>query len=214
MARTRGPRRRKPATHISNSGAGSRARAQVAQAAARLMAEHGIDDFHLAKQKAAARLGVHEDLPRNAEIEAALMAHQRIFHEHEQTQNLQRLRRIALEAMSFFREFQPRLVGPVLRGSAGAHTEITLHLFADAAETVEIHLLDHHIPFDSQDRRLREDRETYRDYPGYRFLADETPVDLTVFPEKALRQAPLSPIDGKPMARADLAQVRALLEDA
>jgi len=51
-------------------------RARIAAAAARLMAEDGIDDFALAKRKAAKQLGVVESqaLPGNDEIEAELPA--------------------------------------------------------------------------------------------------------------------------------------------
>ena len=56
-------------------------RHRLAHEAARLMAEGGIRDFHQAKLKAAARLGIHDDasLPRNREIEDALREYQRIF---------------------------------------------------------------------------------------------------------------------------------------
>ena len=56
-------------------------RRALAQEAARIMAEHGIEDFLQAKRKAADRLAVHEVsvLPSNVEIEAALRAHQRLF---------------------------------------------------------------------------------------------------------------------------------------
>src|SRR5260221_4973041 len=56
-------------------------RRALAQEAARIMAEHGIEDFLQAKRKAADRLGVNDvaGLPKNIEIEAALRAHQRLF---------------------------------------------------------------------------------------------------------------------------------------
>ena len=49
-------------------------RQAVAEEAARIMREQGVDDFLLAKRKAAERLGVTDAsiLPRNTEIEAAL----------------------------------------------------------------------------------------------------------------------------------------------
>ena len=49
-------------------------RRALAQEAARIMAEHGIEDFLQAKRKAADRLGVNDVavLPKNVEIEAAL----------------------------------------------------------------------------------------------------------------------------------------------
>ena len=49
-------------------------RRAIAQEAARIMAEHGIRDFYVAKRKAAERYGVFEGglLPKNIEIEEAL----------------------------------------------------------------------------------------------------------------------------------------------
>ena len=55
-------------------------RRALAQEAARLMAEHGIRDFLVAKRKAAERLGVIDGvalLPKNSEIESALAEYQR-----------------------------------------------------------------------------------------------------------------------------------------
>ena len=56
-------------------------RHRLAHEAAKLMAEGGIRDYHQAKLKAAARLGIHDDasLPRNREIEDALREYQRLF---------------------------------------------------------------------------------------------------------------------------------------
>ena len=56
-------------------------RARIAAAAARLMAEDGIDDFALAKRKAAKQLGVEasQALPGNDEIEAELRAYLALY---------------------------------------------------------------------------------------------------------------------------------------
>ena len=91
-------------------------RAAVAEEAARIMREQGVDDFLLAKRKAAERLGVTDAsiLPRNTEIEAARIAHQRLFAADRHEADLAGLRRAALEAMRLMSDFQPRLVGPVL----------------------------------------------------------------------------------------------------
>ncbi len=52
-------------------------RAAIAAAAARIMAESGIDNFALAKRKAARQLGATEKqgLPGNEEVEAELRAY-------------------------------------------------------------------------------------------------------------------------------------------
>ena len=46
--------------------------------------------------------------------------------------------------------------------------------------------------------------------PTCRFMADDVPVELVVFAERARRRVPLSPVDGKPMQRAALQAVEAL----
>ena len=74
-------------------------------------------------------------LPRNTEIEDALAEYQRLFDAGGHEQTLQEQRRAALHAMHWLSQFEPRLVGPVLTGTATAHADIQLHLFADRAET-------------------------------------------------------------------------------
>ena len=56
-------------------------RAKLAQESARLMIEHGIRDYRLAKRKAADRLAVSglAALPSNTQIEACLLERQRLF---------------------------------------------------------------------------------------------------------------------------------------
>lgn len=191
-------------------------RQRVAHEAARLIAEGGIRDFHQAKRKAAQRLGIHDDasLPRNREIEDALRTRQRLFHRHDQPAELRRRRAAALPALEFFAAFSPRLVGPVLDGTADALSPVALHLHSDDPEAVARWLQDHRIPAQPRRRQLRLDRERTLEAPVWLFSADGLAFDLTVLPEAALRQAPLSPIDERPMARAGIARVRALLADA
>ncbi len=191
-----------------------RNRQRVAQEAARLMSEHGIRDYHHAKLKAAERMGVDDEqsLPRNREIEQALRERQRIFHGHEQPHALRRRREAAREAMGFLARFEPRLVGAVLEGTADTHSAVCLHLFCDDPEAVPRFLREHGIPFEVHNRRVRENRDHSDDYPAYLFQADGLPFDLTVFPRVAIRQAPLGRIDERPMQRASLSAVDALLE--
>ena len=188
-------------------------RRAVAEEAARIMREQGVDDFLLAKRKAAERLGVTDAsiLPRNTEIEAALMAHQRLFAADRHEAGLASLRRSALEAMRLLADFQPRLVGPVLTGTASPHSEINLHLFTESAEAVSIRLEERGVPHEVLERRLRYERDRVVTYPALRFVAGRQTVDAVVFPLDGIRQAPSSPVDGKPMRRASAAEVEALL---
>jgi hypothetical protein len=188
-------------------------RLAVAEEAARIMREQGVDDYLQAKRKAADRLGVTDAsiLPRNTEIEAALVAHQRLFAADRHEADLAAMRRSALEAMRLMADFQPRLVGPVLTGTASAHSEINLHLFSDSAEAVSIRLEERGVPHEVLERRLRYERDRAVSYPALRFVAGRQTVDAVVFPLDGIRQAPCSPVDGKPMRRASAAEVEALL---
>lgn len=191
-------------------------RERIIQTAARIMVEEGVCDYALAKQKAAGRLGIARNspnFPRNDEIEAALAAYQRLFHRDSQPAQLRRLRKVACEAMVFFQPFQPRLVGSVLSGRADRHSEITLHLFADSAEQVAMRLFDQGIPHHVEERRVRTGAAEYVCCPVFRFQVDGIPVAATVFDRHGIRQPPLSPVTKRPMERANLARVRALLAE-
>lgn len=190
-------------------------RLRLAHEAARLMSEGGISDFHLAKRKAASRLGINDDasLPRNSEVEEALREHQRLFHGPEQGDALRLRRQAALNALEFFAPFQPRLVGPVLEGTADANSAVTLQLYPEHAEEVPVFLDEQGIPATERSRRIRLDRSRSGDFPVWVFSADDLTIDLTVLPQLALRQAPLSNIDEKPMARASAAQLKLLLDE-
>lgn len=190
----------------------SERRRSLAAEAARLMAEGGIRDYHQAKLKAAQRLGIHDDasLPRNREIEDALREYQRLFQRDNATE-LRLRREAALRALEFFRTFEPRLVGPVLDGTADARSAVALHLHSDDPEAAHRFLDEHGIPAESRSRRVRLDRERSEDAPVWLFTADELPFDLTVLPRDVLRQAPLSSVDERPMKRASAAQLRQLL---
>jgi predicted nucleotidyltransferase len=191
-------------------------RLALAREAARLMAEHGISDFFAAKKKAAARFGVEDGavLPKNTEIEAALVEYQRMFGGASHAERLQAQRRAALEAMRGLAEFEPRLVGAVLSGSATEHSDVQLHLFADRPESVTFKLIDQRIPHEVTERRLKMNADRVVSYPGVRFEVAEHPVEATVFPLDGIRQAPVSPVDGKPMRRADIGEVQGLVDEA
>jgi len=187
-------------------------RSAVAQEAARLMAEHGIQDYLVAKRKAAERYGVADGplLPRNTEIEAALMSRQRLFGGAAHASSLQEQRRVALKAMQLLRQFEPRLVGPVLTGSATEFTDIQLHVFSDSAEAVCMHLMDHRYEYEVFERRVRMTPERHQAVPSVRFQLDEETVEAFVFPRDGIRQAPISPVDGRPMRRAGAQEVAEL----
>lgn len=189
-------------------------RSAVAEEAARLMEEHGIQDFLLAKRKAAERYGVVDGalLPRNSEIEAALMSRQRLFRGAVHADELQAQRRAALQAMRLLRNFEPRLVGAVLTGSATAHMDIQLHVFSDSAEPLCVHLMDHRYDYEVYERRIRMTPERTIQVPSIRFELQGKTVEAFVFPADGIRQAPISPVDGRPMRRMGTAELERMLD--
>ena len=188
-------------------------RRRLAHEAARLMAEDGIRDYQQAKRKAADRLGFRDDasLPRNHEVEDALREYQRLFRGNSHFDDLRIRREAALRALEFFARFDPRLVGPVLDGTADARAPVGLHLYCDDADAVTRFLEEAGIPAELRSRRLRLDRTREGEFPAWMFSAEELGFELIVLPALALRQAPLSSVDGKPMKRASAAQLRQML---
>jgi hypothetical protein len=194
----------------------TRMRQLVTQEAARIMAEEGINDYLVAKRKAAERLGAPDtrNLPGNREIQDALIEYQRLFGGEDRPVLVQRLREAAIDAMQFLERFEPRLVGSVLHGTATEHSDVNLHLFAETPEEVVFFLMEHGIPHEITERRFRFGREEQVSIPVYRLVAGDVAIDLAVFPRKGLREAPRSRIDGAPMERAGIAAVQELLPAA
>ena len=187
-------------------------RARIAAAAARLMAEDGIDDFALAKRKAARQLGApqSEALPGNDEVEAELRAYRALYQADEHAERISELRRIALDAMRAFERFHPYLTGPVLKGTAGPYAEIELQLFPASPKDVEIFLLERGLSFDTHEgRRFSGDRAHAMSV--FSLLWDGTPLKLAVFDPRDERLALKTSQAGRVLERAGVAEVASLL---
>ncbi len=199
----------------SGSSARSGVRASIAAAAARIMAEEGIDDFALAKRKAARRLGAAgtETLPSNDEIAAELRDYLALYQGESHPERIAQLRRAALEAMRALERFSPYLTGPVLAGLAGPYAGIDLQLFPESSKEVELYLLDRGLAYEATDERR---------YTGDRARAvavisldwEGIPLRLSVFDPRDERSALKTTAAGRVAVRAGIAEVRALVESA
>jgi hypothetical protein len=193
----------------------TRLRLEIAQIAARFVAVDGINDYLMAKRKAAQYLGVNPDrnLPANHEIEQALINYQNLFQSVNQKQQLLSMRRKSLKAMKFLNRFDPRLVGPVLTGTATEFTEIMIHLFYDEPEQIGFYLDEHGIPYSCCEKSIRINLNERINLPAYRFVAENDVILLIVFSERQKNLTPISSVTNKPMQRASLQKVESLIKD-
>ncbi|QDQ27145.1 hypothetical protein FNU76_12655 [Chitinimonas arctica] len=178
------------------------AREQIIHLAARLMAEEHIDDFATAKRKAAKRLGLPEgkNLPGNDEIESALREYRQLFNP-QHADVLSELRRKATVVMRLFIEFKPYLIGSVLSGLAGPHSDINLVVYTDDAKALEIRCLNLGIDYRVESASI--------DNPTLAFYEEGSLIRLSVRSENDERQGARGA--DEPLDRARLAQVERLL---
>ena len=194
----------------------SRTRQRLAEEAARIILEEGVRDYGLAKRKAADHLGMagRPDLPTNTEVETAVLERNRLFSDPESRREYVDRLRAAVLVMERLEHLEPRLVGPLLLGILEAQPVINLHGFAETVEEVIIDLADSGIQCRSGERHYRGGSSGIR-APFLSFRGPEgVDIELTIFPQDGIRQAPPSPVDGRPMARLHLAGVRELLKAA
>jgi hypothetical protein len=132
-------------------------RTLVAELAARLMAEHGLHDYALAKRKAARQLGLPEGhgRPSNEEIDAAMAERQALFQPEEQADMVISLRAQAREVMRVFARFEPALTGAAVSGVVSEHSLIELEITQDASKDFEQFLVNREIAYKVQDRAGR-----------------------------------------------------------
>ena len=188
-------------------------REHIAHQAARLMAEDGIADFALAKRKAARQVGASDlrELPTNEEVEQALRTYQELYQGEEQRAVLTHLRKQALAMMQLLNCFNPHLTGPVLSGTAGRHSDVSLQLFVDSIKDVELFLLNHQISYRRAEKRIYIG-DAWRMIPIFTLDSDEAEVKIAVFSTNDQRHALKTSIDGKPIERARTEIVKNLLQ--
>jgi hypothetical protein len=176
------------------------------------MAEDGIEDYGTAKRKAARQAGVPDtrQLPTNEEVDEALRLHQSLYQADEQPERLRALREQAMSAMRELARFNPYLTGSVLAGNAGKYADINLQLYTDGAKAVELYLIDRGMDYRAGQLRLYV-AGTPRTVPTFTLSAGDADVELVVLDTQDVRAAVKTSPDGKPIERAKLAAVEALL---
>jgi len=186
----------------------------IAVEAARILAEGLVQDYDVAKLKALKHLGLPDspDLPTNAEVEVELKVHQAIF-SSKQEQLIHSMRAQALEAMKMFGEYSPRLTGGVLEATATRYSPIEIQIFPDSPKDIVLKLLDLDVPFDTEDRRIRISKVEVQNVPVFCFGMGDFEIEVTALQPNALRQSPLSPINGIAMKRASIKKLTKMLAE-
>lgn len=206
-----------------------RVREEIAIAAARMIAEDGLD-YSTAKRKAARQV-VGESriegawLPDNDQIEEEIREYQTLFQGESQPAVLRRLREIALDWMQRLEEFNPYVTGAVLNGTAGEHSDIHLQIFCDNPKDVAIYLLNANVQYDVSETRHFAPRGLAVRGPAARgyvetlsFLwkvsRDDEPVGIHValYDTDDLRGAVRADARGR-LPRANLQALKALLDE-
>ncbi len=187
-------------------------RAEIATAAARMIAEDGVD-YGTAKRKAAKQIlgnnKVRGDvLPDNAMLEEEVRLYNELFFSDTQPARLLHLRNLAVRMMAELAPFQPHLTGAVLNGTAGAHSDIHLQLFTESVKDVEIYLLNKNIDFEVSESSHFKGRSD--PVETLSFIWQQEGIHLALYETDDLRGAIKKSSSGR-QERADIHAVRALI---
>lgn len=190
--------------------------AEIANAAARLVVEEGLD-WGSAKRRAVRDLGLpaRTALPDNDQVEDAVREYIALFCADTQPGELLALRRLALVWMERLAAFRPHLTGAVWHGTATRLSDIYLQLFCDDCKSAEIALIDHHVDYEPR---------TVTGFHGESVealtlgamcpeLQTMVGVHLLVYDLDDLRGA-LRPDSRGRLPRGDIAAVRRLVQEA
>ena len=190
-------------------------RAEIAAAAARMIAEDGAD-YGTAKRRAARQIlgdlrARGDILPDNAQIEDEVRVYNDLFFSETQPARLLHLRKLAMQLMEELADFSPYLTGAVLNGTAGDQSDIHLQLFVENTKDVAVFLMNRNIQFEVSEsphfHKRGEPVETLS------FLRGNDGVHLALYDYND-RRAARKPADPERPERANLEAVRALIEKA
>ncbi len=191
-------------------------RAEIAAAAASLIAEEGLD-YANAKRKAIERIAgkkhhrlQREILPSNEEIEEAVREYQKIFQADSQPLRLRLLREKALALMRLLADFSPMLTGAVANGTASEHSDIHLHCFAPSAKELGVFLMNQGL--DSEAASLTPQRPGGDAIEALAIQWQGELATIAVYPEHDQRSSPRHETKRK-HNRLDIKSVEKLLRD-
>ncbi|HEX7687836.1 MAG TPA: hypothetical protein VF453_09025 [Burkholderiaceae bacterium] len=135
-----------------------RERQEIAQAAARLIVEEGLDYASARRRAMQAHGGRLREAPANELIEDEVRARLSLFHADSQPQELRILREAALRWMLRLAEFRPHVGGAVWRGTATRLSPVLIDLYCDDTKAPEIALLNLGVDYETASEPIGRER--------------------------------------------------------
>lgn len=192
----------------------SKLRRQIAWEAARLMYSREVSEYYAAKQKAAKRVSngwiKPADLPSNAEVRLEVQTLARM---HEGSDGLNsRLLQMRLRAAWWLERlagFHPKLIGSVLQGTIREGSDIDVHVYAANPHSITLTLDELNLRHEIERKRVVKDGE--QRVFTHIHVADQYPVELTVYHPSLLGHRFRSSITNKSIESASLPQLKRLI---
>ena len=193
----------------------SKSDSEIAYLAASYLIEGAADTFHEAKNKAGEALGStgKAQLPSNVLVQQMLARNLALFEGPKWSERVCKMRGAALQAMQFFADFEPYLVGSVLYGTATEFSVINIHVYSDALEPIVWKLGDANIHYRLGETPLKTQGNKSAAFACLEITMSAYEFDIVVLPLTYQFNPPLSPLDGKPHQRADMARVEQLISE-
>lgn len=172
-------------------------------------------EYFTAKRKAARQVVGSDrvrDLPSNAEVREQVQILADLVEGDRRHRELQSMRIEALRFLRLLSRWRPRLIGSVLTGHIRAGSDIDIHAFADSPALVADMLEQAGYDCQIEHKRVLKDRQQ-RVFTHIHIQADY-PVEITVYDADKAAFPFRSSITGKPIERADAAQLERVLRGA
>jgi len=184
---------------------------RLALEAARLMVERIETEYLHAKERAILMLGLpyHTPYPTNKQIKEYIGKLTRSQMGAEvMARRVREMREIAEEIMTVLIDFDPYLIGSTLSGMIRDSSDIDLHIYCHHFSEAKERLIA--FGYEEVEEELVENQKGT--FVHLRWVEKGYPVEITVHGWEQIGEVMMSSVTGKAMKRADLAEVRRLLE--
>ena len=167
-------------------------RLSIANRAAEIIMEEGVEDYQYAKKKAVKHLdlGRFDTLPSNDEIDNALLEYGSIFQDQIDMDIIMKIKEEALKVMELFHKFNPYFLSQITQGLVPKYPTININIFTDNMKEIEYVLLNHQINFEIKDSNLNEHRskkQSRKKLPIISINNSFFPIKLKIFEEYDLK---------------------------